>query len=103
MNTNLYLYNKTKDPHYLNRVIASQPELKLTDKLYYQGITFYLTSTDSEKRVYESLDELIHLSIITAPADYDGALIATIDESFREDEEDDLIRHFDSFTGIEEV
>jgi len=75
---------------------------QLTNVLNYQGINFYFTGVKNDNRVYESLDELTHYTILTALADYDGALIGVIDEVFREDEEDDLIRYFDSETGIEE-
>jgi len=76
--------------------------MTITDKLFYQGITFYLTSTANHERIYTSLDELHEYHIITPISDYDGALVATVDESFREDDEDDMIRYFDCVTGIEE-
>jgi hypothetical protein len=78
--------------------------MQLTDKLYYNGLTFYhVGNTSDNDRIYESLDELIHYTITTAPADYDGVLIAVVDESFRESENDDMIRYFDSETGKEET
>jgi hypothetical protein len=76
--------------------------MKLTDKLYFNGLTFYFTGIQNNERVYESLDELRHVSIITPYSDYDGILIGSIDEVFRIDEEDDMLRYFDCVTGIEE-
>lgn len=75
---------------------------KLTDKLCYKNLTFYFVGTSTENdRVYLCSDELNPKTIITAPCDYDGALIGKVDECFRESEDDDMIRYFDSITGFE--
>ncbi|MGG3278935.1 hypothetical protein [Paenibacillus solani] len=77
---------------------------ELTDKLYYQNLTFYYAKKNDEgDRIYQTKDELHRQTIVTAPADYDGALIGMIDESLRESDDDDLIRYFDSITGMEEI
>lgn len=75
---------------------------QLTNILKYQGLNFYFTGIKKDNRVYESLDEIHHYTILTALGDYDGALIGSVDEAFREDEEDDMIRYFHWETGIEE-
>ncbi|WP_145142205.1 hypothetical protein [Paenibacillus sp. Y412MC10] len=76
--------------------------MELTQTLDYQGICFYFVGIEDDSRIYKSLDELHHHKIMTALADYDGALIGSVDEVFREDEDDDMIRYFDSVTGKEE-
>lgn len=76
----------------------------LTEKLYYRNLTFYYTrKSKSGDRIYETKDELHQLKIVTAPVDYDGTIIGTVDESLRESKDDDMIRHFDSVTGMEEI
>lgn len=75
----------------------------LAETLLYDGITFYFIANDCNTgdRVYASLDELHHKYIVTAPGDYDGVLIGSVDECFREDEDDDMIRHFHWQTGLQ--
>ena len=75
---------------------------QLANVLKFQGMNFYFTGIEDNSRVYKSLDEITHYRILTALADYDGALIATVDEVFREEADDDMIRYFDSETGEEE-
>lgn len=75
---------------------------ELAKVLKFEGMNFYFTGIKNNNRVYKSLDELIQYTVLTAVADYDGALIGVVDESFRKGDDDDLIRYFDSVTGIEE-
>jgi hypothetical protein len=74
----------------------------ITNKLYYQGMTFYYVGINANgDSVYKSLDELYHYTILTGLIDADWALFALVDEAFKVDENDDMIRYFDGITGKE--
>lgn len=74
----------------------------ITSKLYYQGMTFcYVGINANGDSVYKSLDELHHYTILTGLLDADWVLFALVDEAFRVDENDNMIRYFDGTTGKE--
>lgn len=75
-------------------------QAELTSHLYYKGLMFYFIGISEDgERVYKSLDELHHLTIITTLTSLDGALIAKVDDVFKTSDDDDLIRLFDSRNG----
>jgi hypothetical protein len=82
--------------------IVQDREEGITNKLYYQGLTFYYVGKNSNgDSVYKSLDELHHYTILTGLLDADCVLFALVDEAFRVDENDNMIRYFDGTTGKE--
>ncbi|MBX4152326.1 hypothetical protein [Paenibacillus lautus] len=76
---------------------------QLTNVLTFQGKKFYFTGIKGSGRVYKLVNGNIHYPIVTDLIDHNGALMGRVCETFREGDNDNMIRYFDSVTGNEKL